>query len=66
MENEIRVYIIDFERTFFDFRSHEEEGDYEAIMDEAERLGDVYSLHRFQEACNNGELFLDTAYILIR
>lgn len=61
---EIKVYVIDLDKTDFDFREAESNGDYDDIMDEAERLGTVYSLQGFQEALNNEELFLDNSFIL--
>jgi hypothetical protein len=63
---EIRVYIIDCNRTDFDFREAEHKGDYDSIIDEAESLGTVYSLEYFQECINNEELDLSNSFILIR
>ena len=64
---DIRVYVIDCNATEFDFRMAEEEGDEESIMQEAERLGSVYSLKGFQNAVNDEELDnLSNSFILIR
>lgn len=61
-----RVYVINCNDTDFDFRTFESEGDEESIMQEAERLGSVYSLEGFQEALNDEELILDNSFILIK
>jgi len=66
MKKEIRVYVIDCNATDFPFRVAEEKKDWESIMVEAERLGDIYSLNGFQEAVNNNEVNLDNSFILIR
>ena len=63
---EVRVYVIDLDRTDFDFREAEHNGDYDLIIDEAESLGTVYSLEYFQECINNEELDLNNCFILIR
>ena len=61
---EIKVYVIDCERSDFGFREAEMEADYEGIMNEAERLGSVYSLEGFQDALNDEELFLHNSFVL--
>ena len=62
--NNIRVYVISCCETDFDFRSAESRGDLEAIKDEAERIGSVYSLRGFQEAINDDSLFLSESFVL--
>lgn len=62
----MKVYVCDCSGNDFDFRGKEHKADYKAIMDQAKKLGTVYSLQAFQEAINDEELFLDNAFILIR
>lgn len=64
-DKEVRIYVIDMGNSEFEFRAREEEKDFNAIMDEAERLGSVYSLKGFQEAINNQDLELGNAFIYI-
>jgi hypothetical protein len=65
MKKEQRVYIIDLDLTNFDFRSHEQVGDYKAIMEEAEKIGMVFSLPFFVECINNEDLNLLNSFIYI-
>ena len=67
MEKETRVYVINCNETEFEFRKAEEEykKNLNAIKDEAEKLGSVYSLSGFQNAINDESLDLGTSFILI-
>jgi len=65
MKKEIRVYVINCDKTDFNFREKEHWGNLSAIMDEAERLGSVYSLSYFQDCINNQDLDLSNSFILI-
>lgn len=65
---EIRVYVLECgvdTGDDFEFRKLEKAGDFEAIMNEAELRGSVYSLAGFQEAINSEELSLDNSFIYI-
>lgn len=62
---EIRVYIINCNESDFDFREYYRYDDFEPIMEEAERLGSVYSLKYFESQINDEQLFLDNSFILI-
>ena len=62
---EIRVYLVDANDDF-DFAEYEASGDYQAIIDYAERKGSVYSLKGFMDALNNEEADdLTNTWILI-
>lgn len=60
----IRVYVIDCSSDF-NFRFHEQKGDYEAIMKEAEIQGGVYSLDHFEKEINSENLDLSNSFIYI-
>lgn len=62
---EIRVYVIDCGATEFDFRTYYDRDDFEPIMEEAERLGSVYSLSYFESQINDECLDLGCSFILI-
>jgi len=61
---EKRVYLCIWD-TDFDFRGAEHRGDYDAIKQEAEKQGHVYSLEYFMERWNNEELNCTNSFILI-
>lgn len=65
-DKEKRVYIINTLDSEIWFNDLERNGNYEKIMTEAEALETVYSLQRFQDACNNKELDLSNSFILIK
>jgi hypothetical protein len=65
MEKEKRVYLINYNKSNFDFREFEQLSDYEPIMQEAEAQGNVYSLQGFQDACNNEDIDISNSFILI-
>lgn len=63
---DLRVYIVPATDRF-DFRAFEREGNYQAIMDEAEENGLVYTLDEFVDAVNNGEVDnFSNDWVLIR
>lgn len=62
---EKRVYIINLSDSEFEFRQAEQIGDHDSIKSEAERLGSVYSLDGFQDACNDEFIDLGNSFILI-
>jgi len=64
-KKEIRVYMIECHANGFDFRKAENNGDYEAIKDAAEKAGTVFSLEFFQEEVNDENLSLLNAFIYI-
>jgi hypothetical protein len=64
MTKEKKVYVINCD-CGFDFRSHEQLGDYESIMSKAEELGSVYSLEYFCDEINDECLFLSNSFIYI-
>ena len=57
VKNNIKVYILDGDciSDGFEFRQLEREGNYLAIMQEAENNGDVYSLLQFQDMMNGDD-----------
>ena len=60
-DHEPRVYVVNLNDTDFQFNyKHPEK-----CMDEAEKLGSVYSLIGFQNAINNEELSLNCSFIFI-
>jgi hypothetical protein len=63
MKKELRAYVIDLNNTDFDSRQAEREGNFDIIIDEAERMGNVYSLYGLQEAINNDEICFENAYV---
>lgn len=63
---DLRVYIISATARL-DFRGMEREGNYQAIMDEAEENGLVYTLDEFVDEVNSGEMDnFSNSWILIR
>lgn len=63
MDKKIRVYVVncgDSELGTWELTKHKEK-----FMDEAEKLGSVYSLGGFQNAINAEELSLENSFILI-
>jgi len=62
---EPRVYVLDCAKSTIDFRTEEYKSNFTAIMEEAERLGTVYSLMRFEEDMNDEELDLSNSFIYI-
>lgn len=56
---EPRVYVINLIESDIDFRGSGEE----AIIEEAERLGSIYSLEGFEHALNSDELSLNNSYV---
>jgi len=65
MKKEIRVYVINCNESDLYFRDKERQGDLNAIMEEAEHLGSVYSLGYFQDCINDDQLDLTNSFILI-
>ncbi len=61
LSKRLRVYIIDANE--FEFRKAEQEANYKAIVNEAEKEGTVYSLYGFQEAINNDEIAFDNSFV---
>ena len=65
MKKEIRVYVINCDESDLYFKDKERQGDLNAIIEEAERLGSVYSLSYFQDCINNQDFDLSNSFILI-
>lgn len=64
MKKELRIYVLGAEHKIYATSTNEKE--IERFIETAENIGQVYSLSKFQEAFNNGEINSDTDFILIK
>ena len=61
---EKKVYVFPCDNSF-DFRKFERIDDFDTLITEAERTGNIYSLSGFQDAINDEELELFNSFIFI-
>lgn len=62
---ESKVYVLNQNDSELEFYKNLDAKNYDVIMNEAERLGTVYSLQGFQNAINTDDVMLDNSFIYI-